>query len=208
MKKWHFVYAPRAGARWIENAGPEATDGRSRTDLHVPYQRYGNGSAHVLGWKVSVEAATRGKWWRDGARKVAAELALSMGGVAFDDCGTVSVVVSEQKQARFCLRVLLHVQDVHLDRTDIFEPVRRAVEFDQGVVAAMEAGYEWENLFDVPINEYSMHCTRDEDLIEILVGRYHEVADFEEVASFDRPMIPEGWRVLSTWPMPPRGEEE
>lgn len=99
--KWHFVYAPRSGPRWIGEADP-------REDLKVPCVVWPNESAHVFGQKLSFDAS----YWRPEARKAAGAIALRLGGVAWDDHGTVSLVlpIFDCSQAVFVVAALWYVR--------------------------------------------------------------------------------------------------
>lgn len=96
----NFVYAPRSGPRWLDGAGP-------RDYISTPVVLWPNYSAHTLGVRVSVDAARPGHHWRGLARDVAAAIARRFGGVAWDDRGTVSVVVPPNvaRYAAACLYV-------------------------------------------------------------------------------------------------------
>lgn len=81
-----FVYHPRSGARWLPDVGP-------RAGLAIPLVEWGNGCAHVLGAHIRLETAAPNQWWRLAAREAAATIARHFGGVAWDACGEVNLVV-------------------------------------------------------------------------------------------------------------------
>ncbi len=85
----HFVYQPRSGSRWLEASQEHA----ERGTFAIPVFVWGNGSAHAVGRRITVEAAHAGAWWRDTAREAADAIARRCGGLAWDDRGQVSLVV-------------------------------------------------------------------------------------------------------------------
>lgn len=86
-----FIYAPQSGSR-IFAANP---------DNGVVLVTYPNGSAHVFGGELlSVFAATPKRYWRPEAREAAAAIVAAVGGVAFDQQGTISMVVPGVARAR------------------------------------------------------------------------------------------------------------
>ena len=84
-----FVYCPRSGPRWIEGAEP-------RAGIRAPVVVWHNGSAHVVGRVVRVDAASPRKWWRDLATEVAKTIAALVGGVAWDENGFINVAVPQE----------------------------------------------------------------------------------------------------------------
>lgn len=106
----HFVYCPRSGDRWI-NDPATAT---------LPVVVWNNGSVHVVGHRITIEAAARGHWWRTAARQAAGLLADHFGGLAWDECGTVSLVLPPSTDAaRTALRILWAVRQAETgERTD------------------------------------------------------------------------------------------
>jgi hypothetical protein len=82
-----FVYAPRSGDRVI--AARPADDG-----LPAIIAWPGNGSRHVIGGvHLAYEASAPRRHWRDAARRMASIIVDQVGGVAWDDRGTIHLVV-------------------------------------------------------------------------------------------------------------------
>ena len=97
-----FIYAPRSGDRGVaERAHPE-----------IRVVRYANGCRHVTGGiHLEFEAAQPGTWHRAEARCVAARLVQDHGGIAWDECGTIHMVVPRLTAQR-CFRLMARVLPV------------------------------------------------------------------------------------------------
>lgn len=80
----HFIYCPTTGSRLLT---PSDAAGL------VPLVIWHNSCIHAIGVSLMVSAAESGSWCRDGARAIAIHVATSLGGVAWDAQGVVSVVV-------------------------------------------------------------------------------------------------------------------
>jgi hypothetical protein len=82
-----FVYCPRAGTRVF--AARASADG-----LPTIITWRGNGSSHIVGGvHLAYEAAEARRWWRDSARRMAGLIVDAVGGVAWDDQGTIHLAV-------------------------------------------------------------------------------------------------------------------
>lgn len=80
----HFIYCPKSGSRLLTSSTGAGL---------VPLAIWNNGCIHAIGVSLMIRAAEQGSWCRDGARVIAIHVAESLGGVAWDAQGTVSVVV-------------------------------------------------------------------------------------------------------------------
>lgn len=91
-----FVYCPANGARWVDKQSSPSRESK------LGFLHWENNSMHILpleGCLLSVltlKSASKEFWYRDVARRVMAQIAYAMGGVAWDENGNVSLCVSHK----------------------------------------------------------------------------------------------------------------
>ena len=83
----HFIYTPKSGDRCLAVVPTEEC-------IVVTWP---NQSRHAVGRlrQVEIEAAQQGRWFRRDAREVAKALVEGIGGVAYDDCGMIVLIVPD-----------------------------------------------------------------------------------------------------------------
>lgn len=84
MSEARFIYRPRAGDRVFAYQAHET----------IVVVSWVNGCRHVIGGTLlRYSTAVPGRWWRSSATMVATQVVASVGGIAWDDQGEVSLVV-------------------------------------------------------------------------------------------------------------------
>ncbi len=117
MKKTIFIYCPKSGSRWINEAGP-------REGIKIPLVVWDNNSAHGHGQLISIWTATPRGHWRKEAREAADFVAHRLGGVAWDNQGQVNILVPGGGGARFALAAMWVVDPYGDRRVPLGEALR------------------------------------------------------------------------------------
>lgn len=94
-----FIYRPRSGDRVVAE----------QPDDRIVVVRWFNGCRHVVGGvRLEYHAANPGEWWRDVACRAAGDIVQATGGLAWDDRGTVCLVVPAEyiRQADEVMRAI------------------------------------------------------------------------------------------------------
>lgn len=84
MSDARFIYRPKSGDRVFAHQAHET----------IVVVEWANGCRHVIGGTLlRYSTAVPGRWWRADAKVVATQVVASVGGIAWDDQGEVSLIV-------------------------------------------------------------------------------------------------------------------
>lgn len=105
----HFIYCPKSGDRvFVELQSYE-----------VKAIRWPNGSRHIIGGThLEVVAACPGRWWRNEAKTLATAIVQAAGGIAWDQNGTINLIVPEWAAPRSAT-LLIRAAGPRIDGHDI-----------------------------------------------------------------------------------------
>lgn len=87
-QKTHWIYQPKRGSKVVAISGCPS----------ISVIQYPNGCRHVMGGvRLSYQTAKPNNHWRESARNLVMQIVMSIGGIAWDDSGLVSMVVPFDK---------------------------------------------------------------------------------------------------------------
>lgn len=124
MNRLHFIYQPKSGSRFIGAACPRSE--ANGQPMLTPAVRWSNGCAHVYGTGLAWPTDSRAL--REELAELAMALACEAGGVAYDEQGTIGLIVP-----RLLARIVAEAMDsvVQLRHNGIAAtPDERAYEID------------------------------------------------------------------------------
>lgn len=196
-RKWHFIYCPLSGSKWLKDASP--TD--PHREIKVPFITYANNCIHVFGVLVEFETAQPGSWWREAACEYAAGIARYSGGVAYDSCGDVGIIFPTLEQAEMAIRPMWTVRLAHGGPPLDLPPGNSGRQPSNDAILLHSIGCSTVDpaLFrNVSTPEYdwrALHCGDNSKWP-------HELIEGEgsDTSLWSRPKIPDNWRIVSIGP--------